>query len=311
MGEKSKNIGEYGEEVVKNFLSLIGWHDISHGIQIPCKTRGHQSATKEQSKTHGIDFLYSYKSQLVDGELVNVLVSVKFKQTDYPNSATALFKSFMSDLANTMECFDKSDYKDSILQAQIPYNTHTDVGVLFFLCEPEDGEATNNDYISIVSNAKISIESTKTIHLVDNKRFGFVRDLMNYVTSLKDFEYSFFYPNIGQNINPTTRIDSGKTLPVEYVNSSVIPFKLENKNNNKEIAIFLGCIDNFEQDTFMRLLGLAKDLSKGWTGEVIIGFPNYNNLKHQNDVSIAKQGFAEPKFTEKVKVINFHKPLNI
>lgn len=36
MGEWSKKIGEYGEDVVEKFLSIIGWNDSDKGIQIDC-----------------------------------------------------------------------------------------------------------------------------------------------------------------------------------------------------------------------------------------------------------------------------------
>lgn len=36
MGEWSKKIGEYGENLVERFLSVIGWNDPVKGITIPC-----------------------------------------------------------------------------------------------------------------------------------------------------------------------------------------------------------------------------------------------------------------------------------
>lgn len=36
MGEWSKKIGEYGEDIVERFLSIIGWKDPAKGIQINC-----------------------------------------------------------------------------------------------------------------------------------------------------------------------------------------------------------------------------------------------------------------------------------
>ncbi len=36
MGEWSKKIGEYGENVVENFFSVVGWNDMSKGHTLPC-----------------------------------------------------------------------------------------------------------------------------------------------------------------------------------------------------------------------------------------------------------------------------------
>ena len=309
MGEWSKKIGEYGESIVDKFLCVIGWKNPAKGIQIPCRTRGHKSTTSHQAETHGIDFFFSYKNPFVSDQLNNVIISSKFMKDKYPNSATALFKSHMSDLINTVECFDKSDFKTDILQTHKQFGATNDIGVLFWLNQTTEKDA-NDDLISVVANAKLDIVIDRTIYIMDNKRVAFVLSLMNYVKSLTNYDYTFFYPSIGQNINPITRSEYGSILPVEYINSSVIPFRLENKDK-KEILIFLGCIDDFTQDTFMRMLGLAKDLSKGWTSGVVIGFHDYNDLDHKNIVSITNQGFAEPEFTEKVKVINYFNLQNV
>ena len=67
----------------------------------------------------------------------------------------------------------------------------------------------------------------------------------------------------------------------------------------------LPTIDNFETNDFMRLMGLAKDISTNLAGEVIIGFPDYNELKHQNKISQVKQGFQDAPFTKTVTVVNY------
>ncbi|MFQ1787067.1 hypothetical protein ACK39B_10755 [Aeromonas veronii] len=37
MGEFSKKVGEHGELIVKNFLSMIGWLSVQEGETIPCE----------------------------------------------------------------------------------------------------------------------------------------------------------------------------------------------------------------------------------------------------------------------------------
>lgn len=61
----------------------------------------------------------------------------------------------------------------------------------------------------------------------------------------------------------------------------------------------------------MRLMGLAKDISTNLVGQVIIGFPDYNELNHKDIVSIAKQGFQDVAFTKTVNVVNFINPSSI
>lgn len=117
MGEWSKKIGEYGEDVVEKFLSIIGWNDPAKGFQIDClkKNNEHLNEQGKAVHTHGIDFMYSYMSPLVDGQLNNIIISSKYKTEKYPNSPTKLFKGFMTDLINQIECFDLSLNKKEIL----------------------------------------------------------------------------------------------------------------------------------------------------------------------------------------------------
>ena len=46
-------------------------------------------------------------------------------------------------------------------------------------------------------------------------------------------------------------------------------------------------------------------------GQVIIGFPDYNELNHKDIVSFAKQGFQDQAFTKTVHVVNFINPSSI
>lgn len=102
MGEWSKKIGEYGEDVVEKFLSIIGWHEPVKGITIPCSMQNgeHKNDRGESVKTHGIDFMYSYMNPLIDNQLNNVIISSKYSMEKYPNSPTQKFKWFMTDLIN-------------------------------------------------------------------------------------------------------------------------------------------------------------------------------------------------------------------
>ena len=103
-----------------------------------------------------------------------------------------------------------------------------------------------------------------------------------------------------------------KIIPQSYkMILTEMSIRLENKDNPKEVSFFIGSIDGFDQDSFMRLMGLSKDMSKHLTGKVIIGFPDYTDLKHKNTVSIAKQGFEDIDFAKTVSVVNYHNQLSV
>ena len=303
MGEWSKKIGEYGENVVEKFLSTIGWREPLKGITMQCSMLNgeHKNDKGESVKTHGIDFLYSYINPLVDGQLNNIVISSKYSMEKYPSSPTQKFKWFMTDLINTMQCFGCSEKKNEIA-GQYSCSSIQDIGILFWLNGAKDG---NDDLISTVASARIDFVSNNPVYVVDNKHVAFILELMKYIKSLQDYKYSFYYPSTGLNINPLTRKNTGVFMPVEYINSSLIPLKLENKNNSNETILFIGTIENFEEDSFIRLMGLAKDLSTNLAGQVIIAFPDYNQLEHEDSIKIANLGFQDADYTKTIKVVNY------
>ena len=308
MGEWSKKIGEYGEDIVERFLSIIGWKDPAKGIQINCLKNNNEHLDKQGRAvhTHGIDFLYSYMSPLVDGQLNNIIISSKYKTEKYPNSPTKEFKWFMTDLINQVECYSISQLK---YESQADYRCQSvnDVGVLFWLNNQADSD---DDLISKVATARLSILQNRTIYIVDNKRAAFIMEVLRCLQSQKVYSYSFYYPSTGRNINPQSRNNTGHILPVEYLNSSILPIKMVNVSNSNETCFMLATIDKFEKDTLMRLIGLAKDISTNLPGHIMIGFPDYSPLKHDVIEKQTKMGFDDRDFTNTISVINYMNPLN-
>ena len=304
MGERSKTIGEHGEATVEKFLSMIGWVSYIKGITVPCSMQNgeHKNEQNKSVNTHGIDFLYSYINPLMDRQLNNIIISSKFSTKKYPNSPTSKFKWYVTDLFNTIKCFEISD-KIKEIENNYCYEKEKNIGVLFWLNSQDD----EDDLISKVSNAKLDILSSNTIYIIDNKRIRFILNLIKYILTLKDYDYLFYYPTTGLNLNPANRLDAGKILPVEYINSPIIPFRLVNKKNPNEIMFFVGINECFDKDTFIRLMGLAKDLTKSLTCKVVIGFKDYNEINHKEIIQTAKLTFQDDSYTKNIDVVNFEK----
>jgi hypothetical protein len=147
---------------------------------------------------------------------------------------------------------------------------------------------------------------------MDNKRVVFILEVMKFVkTKSEKFDYFFYYPNTGQNINPVNRENTGKSLPVEYLNSTILPIRLVNKYNPKELCLLLATLDNFEEADLLRLIGLAKDITTDWVGQIIIAFPDYDEPNHSQIVALTKQKFQANEFTKSVSVINFLNPISV
>ena len=110
MGETSKKRGEFGEEIVESLLHLIGWKSLLIGRDFPCvNPMEHRISTKNRS-THGIDFIYEYESLLFRNTQEFVLISSKCNDK-YPSNPTRKFKAYLADIAQTLECFTKSNIK--------------------------------------------------------------------------------------------------------------------------------------------------------------------------------------------------------
>lgn len=72
----------------------------------------------------------------------------------------------------------------------------------------------------------------------------------------------------------------------------------------------LATLDNFEEEDLLRLIGLAKDITTELVGQIIIAFPDYDDLVHSQIVALTKQKFQANEFTKSVSVINFLNPIS-
>ncbi|MDR0606024.1 MAG: hypothetical protein LBG80_17180 [Bacteroidales bacterium] len=306
MGELSKRIGEYGENIVEQFLVAIGWKNLQKGFDIPCLLNDKHSTTDAPRRTHGIDFLYTYKSPLISNVLNNVVISSKFKTKKYPNNPNVKFKEYFDDLAIAIECFSISEKRNEITKGFDNYSKINDIGLLFWLNNSNE-EGNYSDLIGKISNAQIKDDyNIHCIFVVDNKRVMFILDAIRFLKSeFQNFDFFFYYPNTGQNISPIERENTGTYLPVEYINSSILPIKLQNKDNAKEVYFALFSIDGFEKDDFRRIMGVAKDISTNLTSKVFICFPDYNEISHSNEAKQAKQQFTDTNFSSTVFVKNY------
>jgi hypothetical protein len=306
MGELSKRIGEYGEKVVENFLSAIGWNSLQKGLDIACLQNKKHKTTENPRNTHGIDFVYTYKSPLVSGVLNNIVISSKFTTDKYPNNPNTKFKGYFDDLAVAIECFAMSEKRNEIVDGFSNYSKINDIGLLFWLNNSTEKE-NYDDLIEKISNVQIKDDyNINTVYIVDNKRIMFVLDVIKFVKSeFQNFDFSFYYPNTGQNISPIERENTGTYLPIEYINSSILPIKLQNKDNSKKVYFALFSINSFEKDDFRRIMGIAKDISTNLASKVFICFPDYDEISHENDANQTKQQFIDTNFSNTVFVKNY------
>lgn len=299
MGEYSKRIGEVGENVVADFLKLIGWDNPLRNDDIA------SIDTNFRKRTNGIDGYFHYINPMVSGTIENIIYSSKYSTEPYPNSQlVSQFKERYLELAKAIESFKKSELKQSTINLHDNIDSHFDRGILFWLNNSGEGE---NDLISRLSRIELNTEVNHDgIFLVDNKRIEFIYDSICYAQlKFRDYEIDFMYFNNGLN-NDDRNPRNGKIMPVQYVNSSILPLRASRGN---ETTIIISTIENFDKDDLMKYMGIAKNIGCNAQGATLICFPDYSETEHLPIVNNVKQIFRDSSFTSQLEVVNYYNPI--
>lgn len=304
MGEKSKKIGEIGENIVDGFFSLIGWNSALSNQSIACmKPQKHARAEskKKHRETHGIDHLFCYKSPLESSATVSAVVSVKHTDKPYENNPKSTFKKHAEDLTQTLECYKNSEVKKSQLELVGSYRQKRDFGVLFWLSSNED---TYDDVVSKISNSRLDSEcSFQTLSVIDNKQMGFLYDSLQYCKS--NFEYfEYYYPETSLNYIDKELSRTGSVLPVEFLTSPIIPVVFKAVSENQQDVFCLICAEDFDQDSLRRLIQVAREYTHEMSCNFLFLFSNYVASHHSDAVKKACVGF-EADISSRVEVQSF------
>lgn len=299
MGEYSKRVGEVGENVVADFLKLIGWEN-------PLRNDDIESLdTDFRKRTNGIDGYFHYINPMVSGTIENIIYSSKYSTAPYPISQLVTqFKERYLELAKAIESFKKSEIKQSTINLHQNIDTHFDRGILFWLNNSTSGE---NDLISRLSRVELNTGVNHDgILLVDNKRIQFIYDSICFAQlKYRQHDVDFVYFNNGLN-NDDRNPRNGKIMPVQYINSSILPLRASKEN---ETTIIINAIDNFDKDDLMKYMGIAKNIGCNAQGATLICFPDYSETEHLPTVNNIKQIFNDSSFTSQLKVTNYNNPV--
>ncbi len=297
MGEYSKRIGDIGEDIVAEFLALIGWQNPVRNIDIVST-----DPEKHGKNTHGIDAYFHYKSPMIARALENTLISIKYSKDKYPNAPIEKFKQYYKDLGMAIESFKMSDMRADTINSQSDIETVFDRGIIFWLNNVDD---TSQDILQKL----FKIDAPKDfnhdgIFLVDNNKIEFIFNSIQYVKrKYPNNEIEFTYFNTGFN-GDDSGIRNGVVMPIQYLSSNILPMRIQ-ANNNENIFI-LSSRDNFEKNELIKLMGLAKNITANFQASTIIAFPDFNKLEHEQLVDSAKQIFEEASFTNTLSVENIN-----
>jgi len=305
MGERSKTIGEIGENITGNFFDLIGWKHTLPNESLGClKSQKHAKKTSKKGKreTHGIDYLYSYRSPLENSTINNIVISVKNTDAPYPNSPSSTFKEHITDLAHTIECFNGSPLKSTQLKKFQRYRKTSDIGVIFWLSQNNE---TYHDVVTKLENCRLDNNlKFGAIYVVDNQRIEFIFQVVNHLKlNFLGHEVLFYYPDTSMNYADNKIVQYGKSLPVEYINSPVIPFLL--KLGKGQIDTFCIAVrDNFDEEEMPELIQAARKYTNDITCNYLFLFPNYIRSQHHKSVINAINSF-ENEIENEVSVMSY------
>ncbi|MBS1624360.1 MAG: hypothetical protein JST83_10095 [Bacteroidetes bacterium] len=294
MGEFSKKVGDVGEKIVEDFLSLIGWKMIVRNIDIPSI-----DPEKHGKERHGIDGYYHYKSNLIAKSLENVLISVKYSMDSYPNTPVAKFKDYYKDLAMAIESFKKSEIRHNTLSSRSGYETIFDRGVIFWINNIPDQKA---ELLSKLVKIELPREYNHDgIFLVENEKVEFIYDSIMFVKSAfpaNPLEFTYF--NTGFNGDDSIG-RSGPIMPVQYFASNILPMRVQVSELEK--CLIICTREKFEGNELIKLVGLVKNITSDFQARTIIAFPDYDLIRHEPAVRAAMQTF-EP--APSVTVANYN-----
>ena len=308
MGELAKKIGEKGEKLVSEFLQVIGWDNFQDGESIACcYPEKHKSPTaKGNRKTHGIDVFYSFRSQLQDYTLENIVLSVKYTKDPYPANPSTKFKEHLKDLAQTVDCFMKSELRsDNNEQYEMTgIQRANDTGVLFWLSNHKESD---QDIVSKIANIHLDKSlNFSTVHIVDNSRASFIYDSIQFIrNNFREFDYSFHHVFSSSNYQDPKIEKHGQIMPVEYLTSNLLPFRFKRKGTEKEYAFCISCREEFSEEVIHRLLTLASDISQEFTEGFVFLFPDYDQLNHESILKKALRLRSEGKSSLDVTVKSY------
>jgi hypothetical protein len=296
MGEFSKRLGDTGEKVIVEFLKTIGWFDPQRNIDIVSIDEEHRK------KTNGLDGLFHYVNPMISNSIVVVHYSSKYSKKPYPSSLIKDFKEHYTDLVKTIESYKKSEQNQELQTNSDNIDTYFYRGILFWL---NNSESESDDLISRLNKIELN---TGVVHdgvfLVDNKRILFIYDAMNYMKlnfSNSEYKVEFIYFLSGLNAGDGN-LRSGKILPIEYMNGSILPI-IARKGNETTVVIF--SIDSFSKDDLLKLFGIANTIGNNTQGSTVLCFYDYKESEHLPLVENAKQSFGNSDFTKNLKVDRF------
>ncbi|PTB87558.1 hypothetical protein C9939_00720 [Pseudidiomarina aestuarii] len=301
MGEASKTSGEIGEKIAAKLLEEIGWKNSIKNISIKCTSSAHRNKNDKQVQTHGDDLVFIYDSPFHDDttEVVHISVKNSVKEVKSPSGIVSDFKKHIKELNDTIECATSNPEINEIIERFEAKRRIRHNGLLVWThCGQNSLEANIRQHLSKI---RIPDEIIHPIYLIDNERASFLIQTINHAKHKHtECDRKFYYPKIGTAIYDE-QDRYGDHLPLELISSDIVPWKITKSNDAVEISIYAN--QEFEKETYQKLMFYAYSFSAGISSSISLGTTNYNEAHHKHDADSCKLSFKGK--TEKVIPFSF------
>lgn len=295
-GEKSKAIGEYGEDIGRYILKLIGWNYTKTNFEIECRNPNHLNPKKNQRKTHGEDEYYIYECPIIDDRKVIAHISVKHT-TEYgqPSTIRQKLKDDIVELSEIIEC---SKYSQDTKRIVKSYNSNrpksAHIGLLIYTSH--ELEQLNMNVREELLKIRWNQAICEPVILIDNQRASFLFYTHKY---LKNYypQYSYTNPDFGFNLAPDSDTHQ-KFLNINMIASEILPFRIK-VNNNFEAMLFSN--DPFSEESLRKSITYSFETSRGFATRIHLGFSDYNHYIHKDILERVKMSLSNQsieKFNE-------------
>lgn len=281
----------FNHRIAKKILELIGWKqfDENHEVEI-------FNEKTNENDVHKIDFEGDFESKLKEKSGDFIMVS-SIHTLQYPDTSKS--KSEIEKYLNNTEIVFK-DLKQNNRIPLKPYDNTEYFSLLFWLTTEPTELAKNFIYYAKDNYRRKWLNEEINYFLIDNNKANF---LISSIATAKNYRedvlVKFLYPITEANQSPDKIGQRGLKLPVQYINSSVIPISKEDKS---KISFLLFCSDPFSSDALKKLIWLTIRLTSGFGNEYLLYFSDYDEAIHSNEASQVIRSFNEELLDDKITI---------
>lgn len=278
--------------IVKKILELIGWNQFGENEAVEVFNE-----RTSENEVHSVDFVGDFENKLKEKSGDFILIS-SCHDLKYPDSSKATITKY---LYSTEMLFNNFKEKKKIPLKKFK---NTDCYSLFFWLSTDNNEVAGDFIYHAKENYKKELlDDEINYFLVDNSKANFlISSIVTAKNYRPDVPVRFLYPITEANQSPDKIGQRGLKLPVQYINSSVIPIAKEDKS---KISFMLFCSDPFSSDALKKLIWLTIRLTSGFGNEYLLYFPDYDATQSKNEALEVIRSFNEELLDEKIKILRY------